>query len=39
MQTGTMKVSTKAGEMYFVGTVVDISLPLANISGIITDHR
>jgi hypothetical protein len=31
--------SVNAGDVYFVGTVVDISFPLAKISGIINDHR
>ena len=32
-------MSMKAGEMYFVGTVVDISRPLAKISRVIIDCR
>lgn len=33
------EMSMKAGEMCFVGTVVDISGPLAKISGVIIDRR
>jgi len=39
MQTAANEWSLKAGEMNCVEKVVDISLTLAKISEIITDHR